>query len=223
MKLNTKSTYLNITGLITGVIIRIDTNNLSASTVAKIGSLCEEQYQESQCGRVLGMTFTKSGKLLVCDAVFGLYMIDLDKRTEANRITDTKYDDSVEYTALLTPDTLVNGTQNLVFNSVVLADDDVTVYVTVSSTMFPLQDALWEAASSPSGRVLKFNIVTKQVDIIMNSLSFANGIEMSPGEEYLIVCESGRAKLHKYFLKGEKAGKSEIFLDSLPGLPDNIK
>lgn len=210
-------------GLITGVIVRIDTNSLTATPVAKVGGPCEEQYQESRCGRVLGMTFTKTGKLLVCDAVFGLFLIDLDKRTEENRISDRKYDQYVEYTPLLTPDTLVNGSRNVLFNSLVLASDDETVFLTVSSTNFPLQDALWEVASSPSGRILKFNIETKVTEVLVSGISFANGIDMSPDEQFLIYTETGRAKLHKYYISGPKSGTNEVLVDSLPGLPDNIK
>lgn len=210
-------------GLITGVIVRVDTNTLTASPVAKIGEFCEEQYEEARCGRVLGMTFTKTGKLIVCDAVYGLYMIDLDKRTEGNRISESRYDHNVEYTALLTPDTLVNGSHNLVFNSLVLAPDDVTVYVTVSSTNFPLQDALWEVASSPSGRILKFNLETHKTEVLASGISFANGIELDPSGDFLLYCESGRARLHKLHLTGPRAATTEVLIESLPGLPDNIK
>ena len=59
--------------------------------------------------------------------------------------------------------------------------------------------------------------------IIWKFFSFANGIELDPSEEFLIFCESGRARLHKFWLQGEKTGESEVFVDSLPGLPDNIK
>jgi len=212
-------------GLITGVIVRIDTSSLTATPVAKIGSPCrvDEQYLESKCGRVLGMTFTKKGKLLITDAVYGLFMIDLDKKTEENRISDRKYDLSVEYTPILTPDTLVNGSRNHVFNSLVLADDDKTVYISVSSTNFPLKDALWEVSSSPSGRILKHNLETGETEVLLSGISFANGIEIDPSGKYLLICETGRARLHKYYLTGEKAGTSEVFIDSLPGIPDNIK
>ena len=138
--------------------------------IKKKPNKAEEQHEESRCGRVLGMTFTKTGKLVVCDAVYGLYMIDLDKRVEKNRISESRYDHNVEYTALLTPSTLVNGSQNLVFNSLVLAPDDVTVYVSVSSTNFPLQDALWEISSSPSGRILKFNLETHKTEILASGI-----------------------------------------------------
>ena len=119
---------------------------------------------------MLGMTFTKAGSLLVCDAVFGLFLIDLDKKVEKNRISESKYDQFVEYTPLLTPETVVNGSQNLVFNSLVLAEDDRTVYITVSSTNFPLQDALWEVSTEPSGRVIKYDLHTQETEVLVSGI-----------------------------------------------------
>ena len=153
------------------MIVRIDTGSTpSVTPVAKIGYDCDEQFEERRCGRVLGMTFTKAGSLLVCDAVFGLFLIDLDKKVEKNRISESKYDQFVEYTPLLTPDTVVNGSQNLVFNSLVLAEDDRTVYITVSSTNFPLQDALWEVSTEPSGRVIKYDLHTQETEVLVSGI-----------------------------------------------------
>lgn len=211
------------TGLISGVIVKIDPDALTFEPVAKIGEHCEEQYEEHKCGRPLGMSFTKSGKLLVCDAVFGFYMLDLDKKVERNRIMDLKDLDKVDYKPLLTPDILLNGSQNIVFNSLVLSQDDETVFLTVSSTRFPLRDSVFEIGSDPSGRVIKYNLRTEETEILVNDISFANGIEIDPEEEFILFCETGRAKIHKYYLKGAKTGQHEILADNLPGLPDNIR
>lgn len=51
---------------------------------------------------------------------------------------------------------------------------------------------------------------------------FPNGVILSPNEDFLVVAETGSMSLIKYYLKGEKSGKSEIFIDALPGLPDNL-
>ena len=130
--------------------------------------------------------------------------MDIDKKVEeGNRITEKKYEDLVEYTPLLRPDTLINGSQNIVFNSLAVSEDDQTVYLTVSSTNFPLSDCLWEVSASPSGRVIQYNMVTQETKVLVSHISFANGIELDPAEEFLLFCESGRAKLHKYYLKGK--------------------
>ena len=156
--------------------------------------------------------------------MYGLYLIDIDKKQEEeNRISDKKYEDVVDYSPLLSPNKLINGSQNFVFNSLVISSDDETVYLTVSSTNFPLSEALWEVSARPSGRVIQFNLRSHETKVLVSEISFANGIELDPAEQFLIFCESGRARLHKYHLKGDKAGTHEVFVDSLPGLPDNIK
>ena len=149
--------------------------------------------------------------------MFGLYLLDIDKKVEEeNRITEKKYEDLVEYSPLLKPETLMNGSQNLVFNSVAVSSDDQTVFLTVSSTTFPLSDCLWEVSASPSGRVIQYNLVTQETKVLVSHISFANGIELDPSEEFLLFCESGRARLHKYYLKGEPYSKQQSMFEIIP-------
>ncbi|KAL3286811.1 hypothetical protein HHI36_001303 [Cryptolaemus montrouzieri] len=42
-------------------------------------------------------------------------------------------------------------------------------------------------------------------------------------EDFLLVAETSRNRILRYHLKGPKAGASDIFLDGLPGMPDNIQ
>merc|ERR1712059_236745 len=133
---------------------------------------CEEQHEESKCGRPLGLEFTRTGKLLVCDAVFGLYILDLDREVQENRIAETQIQERVQYSPLLTPNMEVEGKYNLVYNSLALAGDDETVYLTVSSTRFPLSDSLLEIMSDASGRVIRYNLRTKEVKVLVEDINF---------------------------------------------------
>lgn len=45
---------------------------------------------------------------------------------------------------------------------------------------------------------------------------------LSPNEDFIIVVEASAMRLIKYHLKGRKAGQSEVFVDGLPGMPDNL-
>lgn len=51
---------------------------------------------------------------------------------------------------------------------------------------------------------------------------FANGVALSPNEDFVVVAESGAARLKKYHLKGVKTGQIDVFIDRLPGVPDNL-
>jgi len=215
------------TGLIGGLIVKIDPSDLKMTPVAQIGETCEGQHEEYRCGRPLGMTFTRSGKLIVCDGVFGLYLVDLDVKDSTEemrgRIIDNNTPDYVNYEPLLTVKDVLNGSTNLVMNSVVVAEDDDTVYITVSSTNFPLRDSMFEFLSDSSGRLLKLSLKTRQTEILAENINFANGIELDPAEEFLLICETGRGRILKYHLKGPKSGTIEALDAKLPGLPDNIK
>lgn len=75
---------------------------------------------------------------------------------------------------------------------------------------------------NPSGRLVHYERSTGKSTVLKDKMFFPNGIVLSPEENFLIVAETGTANLHKYWLKGDKAGKSEIFVQGLPGSPDNL-
>jgi hypothetical protein len=58
---------------------------------------------------------------------------------------------------------------------------------------------------------------------MMDGLFFANGVTLGPNEDYVLVNETGMGRVHRLWLKGDKAGKRDIFTDELPGTPDNIR
>ena len=58
---------------------------------------------------------------------------------------------------------------------------------------------------------------------MMDGLFFANGVTLGPNEDYVLVNETGMGRVHRLWLKGNKAGQRDIFIDELPGTPDNIR
>jgi sugar lactone lactonase YvrE len=90
----------------------------------------------------------------------------------------------------------------MVTNSLVLTKDSKTIYFTSSSTNFDLSNGMYELLSSPSGRVLKYDVYGNITKVIMDEISFANGIALSPGEDFLLVCEAGAKRIWKYWLQG---------------------
>lgn len=58
--------------------------------------------------------------------------------------------------------------------------------------------------------------------VLLDELFFPSGIAFSPEEDSVIVAELGASRLLKYHIKGPKKGQHEIFVDGLPGQPDNI-
>lgn len=74
-----------------------------------------------------------------------------------------------------------------------------------------------------TGRLLKYDPSTKQVTKLADGFNFINGVTLGPDEQYLVVSETGAYRLWRYWLVGPKAGTKEVFTDSLPGFPDNVR
>lgn len=56
----------------------------------------------------------------------------------------------------------------------------------------------------------------------MDGLQFANGIILSDDEEFIVIAETARSRLYRFWLKGPKKGTHDIFAENLPGFPDNL-
>lgn len=96
------------------------------------------------------------------------------------------------------------------------------IYWTDSSSDFKLEDGIYTLLANPSGRLFHYSRSTKQTKVLVDELYFANGIALNPNEEFIVVAETGASRIRVYYLKGAKAGQSEVFIDRLPGAPDNL-
>lgn len=69
---------------------------------------------------------------------------------------------------------------------------------------------------------MKYEPESKQVSVILENLSFANGVALSQNGDYILVVETTKCRILRYWLKTQKAGTLEVFAQ-FPGFPDNIK
>lgn len=98
-----------------------------------------------------------------------------------------------------------------------------TVYFTDASSKFGIHQMMADVFEhGPNGRLLRYDPATKQVDALMSGLHVANGVTLGPGEQYLLVSETLSYRVWRYWVAGPKAGTKEVFIDKLPGFPDNI-
>ncbi|KAL5196700.1 hypothetical protein ABZP36_000212 [Zizania latifolia] len=153
---------------------------------------------------LLGVAPSADGAMLVCDADKGLLKVE-----EHGRVT------------LLA--SAVEGS-TIRFADAAIEASDGTVYFSDASTRFTFANWYLDFLESrSSGRLLKYDPRTGKASVVLGDLGFANGVALPPDEAFVVVCESMRFRCLKVWLKGEKAGQAEIFVDNLPGSPDNIR
>ena len=105
---------------------------------------------------------------------------------------------------------------------IVYADDlhvtDDAVYVTDATVHDLFQHELFELRDT--GRLLAYR--DGEVSVELEGLGFANGVVPGPDGESLLVTETSRYRVTRYYHRGDRAGESEPFAANLPGYPDNI-
>jgi sugar lactone lactonase YvrE len=74
----------------------------------------------------------------------------------------------------------------------------------------------------PEGGLYRYNPTTKEVETLIDGNYFGNGVVISKDETFLLVVETTQYRILKYWLKGDKAGETEVFLDNLHGFPNGI-
>jgi sugar lactone lactonase YvrE len=153
-------------------------------------------------GRPLGMVMTERG-LVIADALKGLLRLEPDGK-------------------LTTLSTEADGLPFRFTDDVDVAPDGRLYFSDASSKFGPesLMDDFFEHTGN--GRLLRFDPVSGETETLLDGLYFANGIAVGPGGAYVLVNETGRYQITRYWLEGERAGQSDIFIDNLPGFPDNI-
>jgi sugar lactone lactonase YvrE len=100
---------------------------------------------------------------------------------------------------------------------------DGAIWFTCPSQRFDLDGVRLDAMESGrTGRVRRWDPATGQTTTVLDGLLFANGITMSPHEDFLLVNEWAGYRVLRYWVAGPRAGERETFIDDLPGYPDNI-
>ncbi|MEO1142090.1 MAG: SMP-30/gluconolactonase/LRE family protein [Pseudomonadota bacterium] len=166
------------------------------------------KYVDSN-GRILGLEFGPDGILYGADAYQGLVRFEEDG-SETLLTNKTSDGSPIKYA-----------------NSLDITSDGI-IYFTDATQRFGAKENGGTLPASIldlmehglTGRVLKFDPSTGETSVVIEGLSFANGVSLTKDEKHLLVAETGNYSVTKFALDG--SGASERILRNLPGFPDNL-
>ena len=180
------------TGYSDGSIVAFDPSSNSPVEITNTG------------GRPLGMRLLPNGLLIVADAQKGL--LEVSPTGKVNVLAD-----SFQNRPLLFVD------------DVAVTRDGRHAYFTQASAKFPIEKLMFEILEHGSnGRLFMMDLNTREVSVVAGDLYFPNGIQLMPDEQSVLVNETSSYRILKIWIKGPKAGQSEVWASNLPGFPDNI-
>eukprot|EP00249_Psilotum_nudum_P035131 c55186_g1_i1 orf=206-1330(-) len=153
-------------------------------------------------GRPLGLVYGLHGELLVCEPSLGLL-----NATEGNARVLSNSSGGVQFK----------------FADGIDVAEDGAIYFTDASTKFGFgYSDLDVLEARPNGRLLKYDPGTRTTTLLLSNLYFPNGVAVSSNQKSLIFCETSKVRCQRYWIRGKNRGKVEIFIDNLPGYPDNV-
>ena len=161
-----------------------------------------EQIADTK-GRPMGIERLPDGALIVCDAHRGLL-----------RIGNTRQDIEVLVDAF-------EGRPLRLCNNATVGRDG-SIYFTDSSTEFSVDHYKADLfAHTGTGRLFRWT-AESGVELLAGGLDFANGVTLSATEDFLVFAETSGYRLQRIWLRGPRHGVREIFVENLPGFPDNL-
>ena len=148
-------------------------------------------------GRPLGLKFNIQGDLIVADAYSGLLSINMDGEIT---VLSTEYE----------------GVPFRLTDDLDIASDGM-IYFSDASSVYNLENSGddWNQAN---GRLLSYNPITGQTSLLLDSLYFANGVALNHDESFVLVNETWRGHVRRYWLSGPNEGQTDIFAN----IYDNI-
>lgn len=121
----------------------------------------------------------------------------------------------------------IDGKSSKFFDDLaVLEQDDgnTIIYITDVSRKFDLN--MWcytYLEPDPTGRILRYDVKNDSVSVILDHLCFPNGIEVSHDKQSILICELAKRRIIQHYVAGPKINCSRVFVDNLPGEPENIR
>ena len=148
-------------------------------------------------GRPLGLKFNPQGDLIVADAYSGLLSINMNGEIT---VLSTEYE----------------GVPFLLTDDLDIASDGM-IYFSDASSVYNLENSGddWNQAN---GRLLSYNPITEQTSLLLDGLYFANGVALNHDESFVLVNETWRGQVRRYWLSGPNEGQTDIFAN----IYDNI-
>ncbi|KAH7851302.1 hypothetical protein Vadar_009548 [Vaccinium darrowii] len=184
------------TGCGDGWIKRVTVNESAADSVV-------ESWVNTG-GRPLGLVLGHDGDVIIADAFKGLLRATADGNLE-----------------VLT--TEAEGVEFKLTDGVDITDKGV-IYFTDASSKHDLNEGLKDIMGGrPYGRFMSYDPSSKQTEVLVRDIYFANGVAVSPNQQFVVFCEFVMRRCKRYYIQGEKKGSVDVFIENLPGVPDNIR
>jgi sugar lactone lactonase YvrE len=117
----------------------------------------------------------------------------------------------------------LNGKNFAALNNLCLDEENQIIYVTEATSISMRYSNKEVLFKHRLGRILSYNIKTKEAKVVLEGLAFPNGIVYEKSTSSIIFSELNRHRIVRYYVDGPKKGTQEYIIENLFGYGDNLK
>lgn len=181
-------------------------NDFSSGAILKITPAGEIREFLKTDGWITGMEFDQAGNLIALQNGVGLIKIDRQQHI------DTLVSVTPDGAPILMGTGLQIGSDGTIYFAN-MSSEDMSSTKTFNKLILELK---------PKGGVYAYHPDREEVQTISEGHYFANGLALAQDESYLLLSETTKYRVLKIWLDKDRLGTTEIFMDNLPGFPNNL-
>lgn len=186
--------------------VHIQSENFTDGRILKIDPQGKVEEFYSTNSWVAGLHFDSHGNLIALSHRLGLIRISQDKKVKVLADKDERGK------PFLIPNGLDIASDGKIYFSNTSEESEYTIKYGRKIVLEML----------PKGGLYCYNPETEKVETLIDGTYFGNGVVLSKDESYLLMTETIKYRVLRYWLKGDKAGTTDVFVDNLPGFPNGI-
>lgn len=149
--------------------------------------------------RPLGMEVDAQGRLVVCVVPDGLVRYDARGDKEILAGEPFTYADDLD-----------------------IAPDGAVWFSNASKHFSPAEAERDAVAGRPTGSLVVWRD-GEGTRVVLDGLRYANGVAVAPDGSWVAVAETFGYRVTRLWLEGPRAGEHDLFVENLPGFPDNLE
>jgi sugar lactone lactonase YvrE len=181
-------------------------NDFSDGRILKIDNTGKIDIFYNAHSWIAGLHFDATGNLIALSHKEGLISISPDKKVTVLANKDDK------------------GKSFFIPNGLDIASDG-KIYFSNTSETAPYTIKYGRKVileMKPLGGFYCYDPKLKTVKTLIEGTYFGNGVVLSKDENYVLMVETTKYRVLRFWLKGDKAGQIDTFMDNLPGFPNGI-
>lgn len=165
-------------------------------------------------GRPLGMRMSTKNVLYFVEANSGLYSYDIDIKLLHHLLdlSDCKFND---------------GRQSKFFADLAISENGNNTFIYIADVSRKFSIDMWSYVylePDSTGRILRYDVNTKKVMVVVDNLLFPNGVEITDNHQSILISELSTRRILVHHLNNRKrVDQTSVLIENLPGEPETIR